>query len=394
MICGRCGAPTLWPVERCRECAGRRLAFRRARAAVAYSGAARDLLAAWKEHGLRRAAIVAAELVVEQLEAPAADVITYIPPDPARLLVRGHHPAERLARELAGRWCLPSGGPARPRRCSAVGAANRPAEGRAPPERARRLRRGRCGAPARAARRRRVHDGCDRLGGGDRAQARRRPTRRRGHVRPHGASLVGPRAAGGCRLRSELDRSTTEEVAMRLQVKGKNVEVTPSIRAYAERKLGKLEKQLAEQTQVEVELSEQRNPSIAESHVAEGDDLHEGADAACARGVDRHEGVDRPARREARAPGEEVPRAPSSSSLGGTPSTTATSPGPDAATVRLFGRRRPLHRDARRCRRTVARRRLGASARPCRRRRRAGTASSVASRASTAFRAPAGGTPS
>jgi putative sigma-54 modulation protein len=47
------------------------------------------------------------------------------------------------------------------------------------------------------------------------------------------------------------------------------VEVTPSIRAYAERKLGKLEKQLAEQTQVEVELSEQKNPSIAESHVAE-----------------------------------------------------------------------------------------------------------------------------
>ena len=57
---------------------------------------------------------------------------------------------------------------------------------------------------------------------------------------------------------------------MRLQVKGKNVEVTPSIRAYAERKLGKLEKHLAEQTQVEVELSEERNPSIAESHVAAG----------------------------------------------------------------------------------------------------------------------------
>ena len=57
---------------------------------------------------------------------------------------------------------------------------------------------------------------------------------------------------------------------MRLQVKGKNVEVTPSIRAYAERKLGKLAKQLAEQTQVEVELSEQRNPSIADRHIAEG----------------------------------------------------------------------------------------------------------------------------
>jgi putative sigma-54 modulation protein len=57
---------------------------------------------------------------------------------------------------------------------------------------------------------------------------------------------------------------------MRLQVKGKNVEVTPSIRAYAERKLGKLDKHLAEQTQVEVELSEEKNPSIADSHVAAG----------------------------------------------------------------------------------------------------------------------------
>ena len=56
---------------------------------------------------------------------------------------------------------------------------------------------------------------------------------------------------------------------MRLQVKGKNVEVTPSIREYAERKLAKLGKQLAEPTQVEVELSEQKNPSIAASNVAE-----------------------------------------------------------------------------------------------------------------------------
>ena len=57
---------------------------------------------------------------------------------------------------------------------------------------------------------------------------------------------------------------------MRLQVKGKNLEVTPSMREYTERKLAKLGKQLADQTQVEVELSEQRNPSIAASHVAEG----------------------------------------------------------------------------------------------------------------------------
>jgi putative sigma-54 modulation protein len=57
---------------------------------------------------------------------------------------------------------------------------------------------------------------------------------------------------------------------MRLQVKGKNVDVAPTIREYAERKLAKLEKQLAEQTQVEVELSEEKNPSIADRHIAEG----------------------------------------------------------------------------------------------------------------------------
>jgi putative sigma-54 modulation protein len=56
---------------------------------------------------------------------------------------------------------------------------------------------------------------------------------------------------------------------MRLRVKGKNVEVSPSIREYAEAKLSKLSKQLAEQTQVELELWEEKNPSIAASHVAE-----------------------------------------------------------------------------------------------------------------------------
>jgi predicted amidophosphoribosyltransferase len=48
--------------------------------------------------------------VVDYLDAPAADVITYIPPDPARLLVRGHHPAGQLAHELARRWRVPVAG--------------------------------------------------------------------------------------------------------------------------------------------------------------------------------------------------------------------------------------------------------------------------------------------
>jgi len=93
-------------VERCRECAGRRLAFATARAAVAYAGPIPALVRAWKEHGLRRVVDRAAALVVETVERPAADVITYIPPDPDRQLRRRGHPAPQLARALAERWRL------------------------------------------------------------------------------------------------------------------------------------------------------------------------------------------------------------------------------------------------------------------------------------------------
>ena len=41
---------------------------------------------------------------------------------------------------------------------------------------------------------------------------------------------------------------------MRLQVKGKNVEVSEAIRTYAEEKLGRLDRQLADQTRVELEI--------------------------------------------------------------------------------------------------------------------------------------------
>jgi putative sigma-54 modulation protein len=56
---------------------------------------------------------------------------------------------------------------------------------------------------------------------------------------------------------------------MRLQVKGKNVEISDAIRTYAEEKLGKLGKQLADPTVVELELAVERNPSIADKVVAE-----------------------------------------------------------------------------------------------------------------------------
>jgi ribosome hibernation promoting factor len=56
---------------------------------------------------------------------------------------------------------------------------------------------------------------------------------------------------------------------MQLHVKGKNLEVSDSIRSYAERKLRKLDRQLNESAQVEVELAVEKNPSIADGQVAE-----------------------------------------------------------------------------------------------------------------------------
>ena len=106
-LCARCGAPVAWPVERCRECAGRRIAFATARAAVGYDEAARRVVHAWKECGLRRLAIKAAALVAERIPAPEADAVTFVPSDRTRRLERGHNPAERLARELALAWELP-----------------------------------------------------------------------------------------------------------------------------------------------------------------------------------------------------------------------------------------------------------------------------------------------
>jgi ComF family protein len=106
-LCERCGAPTAWPVPRCRECSGRRVAFASARAAVGYDLRAAAFVSAWKEQGIRTLASLAADVVVEVVPRPAVAAVTFVPADGERTLRRGHRPAERLARELSARWGLP-----------------------------------------------------------------------------------------------------------------------------------------------------------------------------------------------------------------------------------------------------------------------------------------------
>lgn len=106
-LCERCGAPTAWPVRRCRECAGRRLALASARSAVHYDDAVRGIVAAWKERELRRLASAAVSLVLEVVPPPDVDAVAFVPADPDRGLRRGHHPPQTLAAALARHWELP-----------------------------------------------------------------------------------------------------------------------------------------------------------------------------------------------------------------------------------------------------------------------------------------------
>ena len=133
-LCARCGAPTAWPVQRCRECAGRRIPFASARAAVAYDGPARPLVAGWKERGLRPLAREFSALVAETVPQPPVDELTFVPGDPERTRKRGQNAAEALARELARRWDLPV------RRLLVRGERARPQRGLSREERRRNVR--------------------------------------------------------------------------------------------------------------------------------------------------------------------------------------------------------------------------------------------------------------
>lgn len=107
-VCERCGSPGPWPVRRCGECSGRRLAFVRARSALVYDERARAFVRAWKERGRRRLAGEAAALVAEVVSAPEADALVPVPADPERAWQRGDVPPRALATELARLWALPT----------------------------------------------------------------------------------------------------------------------------------------------------------------------------------------------------------------------------------------------------------------------------------------------
>lgn len=106
-VCARCGSPGAWPVRRCAECTGRRLAFAAARSAIVYDARARAFVREWKERGRRGLAEQAAALVAEVVPVPVCEALAYVPGDPERALRRGDIAPRGLALALGSHWELP-----------------------------------------------------------------------------------------------------------------------------------------------------------------------------------------------------------------------------------------------------------------------------------------------
>jgi putative sigma-54 modulation protein len=56
---------------------------------------------------------------------------------------------------------------------------------------------------------------------------------------------------------------------MRIQVKGRNVQVSDDVRDHVEKRFRKIAKQVSELAELELELFEERNPAISDRQVAE-----------------------------------------------------------------------------------------------------------------------------
>ena len=56
---------------------------------------------------------------------------------------------------------------------------------------------------------------------------------------------------------------------MRIDIRGRNVEITPELQEHVEKRFRRIGKQVSDLARLEVELREERNPSISDDKVAE-----------------------------------------------------------------------------------------------------------------------------
>jgi len=56
---------------------------------------------------------------------------------------------------------------------------------------------------------------------------------------------------------------------MRTEIRGRNLEVTDELREHVSKRFARIGRQVADEAQLDVELTEERNPAIADRHIAE-----------------------------------------------------------------------------------------------------------------------------
>jgi putative sigma-54 modulation protein len=60
-----------------------------------------------------------------------------------------------------------------------------------------------------------------------------------------------------------------EETTVRIEIRGRNVEITEELRRAVEKRFSRIGRQISDVATLNVELSEERNPAISDSEVAE-----------------------------------------------------------------------------------------------------------------------------
>jgi putative sigma-54 modulation protein len=65
------------------------------------------------------------------------------------------------------------------------------------------------------------------------------------------------------------NRSRPEEESVRIEIRGRNVQVTDELREHIQKRFARVGRQVSGLATLEIELSEERNPAIADSQVAE-----------------------------------------------------------------------------------------------------------------------------
>src|SRR5581483_7055326 len=92
----------------------------------------------------------------------------------------------------------------------------------------------------------------------------------RGWPRSHSpARAAAPRARAGGRRMGAPAAEPRRGGSVRIEVRGRNVAVTDEIRDHVEKRFARVGRQVSPLARLEVELSEERNPAIADRHVAE-----------------------------------------------------------------------------------------------------------------------------